>query len=91
MKAQALPLDLPDYIEVSDGDAEPLRYFLTINRTAVANWSAAYKEFDDNNILLAINYADTLEEIATRLGGKLERHAKQFPDHKFVTVPQRSV
>lgn len=86
MKAQALPLDLPDYIEVADDDT-PLRYFLTINRTALANWSAAYKEFDDNAVLLAINNADTLEEIAIRLRYKLQRLKKQHPDYSFVSAP----
>lgn len=90
MKAQALPLDLPDYIEVRDDDA-PRRYFLTLNRSAKGNWSAAYKEYENHEAICYINDADTLEEIATRLEHKLERYHKAFPDHRFVTVPDHAL
>lgn len=94
MKAEALPLDLPDYIEVAnpdDNDNAPGRYFLAINRTAKANWSAAYMEFEFRSILLSINDADTLEEIATRLRFKLQRHKKHHPDHVFVSAAHPGV
>lgn len=80
MKTQALPLNLPDFIEadVDDGDgfAHNVRYFLTLNRTAFGDWSAAYKEYESGTVLMSINHADTLEEIALRLGAKVTRYNK---------------
>lgn len=55
----------------------PATFFLTINKTKGNNtWSAGYQDFHTGMILLGINDADTLEEVAIRLAGRLQRYRR---------------
>lgn len=52
----------------------PATFYLTMNRTKANNtWSAGYQDYATGLVLLAVNNCETLEEVALRLGQRLER------------------
>jgi len=75
--------DLPAYIMGTVpgyGDNSPSHhYHLTINKDDNQQWSAGYMHYDTGRIILAINNADTLEEVAVRLNGRIDRYARMNP------------
>lgn len=72
---------LPAFVEgvavQDDGIAYVTHFHLTINRGDDLRWSAGYVNFDTARILLAINNAETLDEIALRLSGRLDRYIRR--------------
>lgn len=68
---------LPDYVEC--GTCGGLHYF-TISRQYNGLWTAAYVAFGeltDNEAILMLQDAETLEEVATRMRGKIDRHNRR--------------
>jgi hypothetical protein len=75
--------ELPAFIEgtvvLPDGSTHISHYHLTMNKDDNAQWSAGYLHYDSGRIILAVNDADNLDEIAIRLRGRLERWIKKYP------------
>ena len=66
---------LPHHIECLDCE---LRHFLTVNRASDGTWSAGYIAYADDGerVVLPINDAENLDEVALRLSIRLKRWNK---------------
>lgn len=67
-------------------------YHLTFNKDDNGRWSAGYMHYDSGRVMLAINNADSLEEVAIRLNGRLERYTRRNlqPPRTLNDMPKRA-